>query len=170
MRIITFLIALMLILPGCTKEETSSGVQQIQQLDEADNPSLAIGRDMLAAALRYDIDRFVERNRPQLKTVFVSIIDSDPADELLERLEGTRLEVHKFSEWTTYFRNEQGQPVLPKRFFLLNVRDVRIIDSTHCEVDTVWDASGIKIPGETFFLENIEGTWRVVNVRLTPAR
>jgi hypothetical protein len=168
MRLISCIAVLLLLLGGCTSDEAGSVVEQIQQLDEAENPSLAIGRDALAAALRYDIDTFVERNRPKLEVVFLSILGSDPADELLERLEGTALEVRKFSEWTTYFKNEQGQPVMPKRFFLLNVRDVRIVDSAHIEVDTAWDASGIKIPGETFYVESIEGTWRVIDKRVTP--
>jgi hypothetical protein len=156
----------LLLLAGCGGQQAQQ-TQDISILSEADNPELAIGRDMLAAALRYDIDTFVERNKPELKICFLSILNADPADELLDRLEGTKLEVHKFSEWTHYFKDEDGRPVLPKRFFHISVRDVRIIDSENAEVDTAWEASGINIPGETFIMEKIAGTWRVVGTRLT---
>lgn len=167
MKSIAAIVILILFFSGCSAEYADDDSQPLNTISDADNPALAIGRDMLAAALRYDIDRFVERNRPKLKVCFLSVIDDDPADELIARLEGTKLEVHKFSEWTTYFRNEDGQPVMPDRFFRISVRDIRIIDSTHAEVDTQWSASGIAIPGETFALENIEGTWRVITVRMT---
>lgn len=167
MKKLAVIISLMLILTGCSGEYADDEVQPLNTLNDADNPEIAIARDMLAAALRYDIDRFVEKNRPKLEICFLSILNSDPADELIARLEGTKLEVHKFSEWTTYSRNEDGQPIIPKRYFTISVRDVRIIDSTHAEVDTSWNASGISIPGETFILEKIAGTWRVVGVKLT---
>jgi hypothetical protein len=161
------IVILILLFSGCGSEYAEDEAQQFNTISDADNPAFVAGRDMLAAALRYDIDRFVERNQPRLKVCFLSILDADPADELLARLEGTKLEVHKFSEWSTYFRNEDGQPVMPDRFFRISVRDARIIDSTHAEVDTQWSASGIAIPGETFALENSEGTWRVIKVRYT---
>ena len=167
MKKLAFIIPLFLIISGCSEKYAQDDSQRISTLSEEDYPEIAIARDMLAAAVRYDIDRFVERNRPKLEECFLSILDSDPADELLVRLEGTMLEVHKFSKWTTYYRNEDGQPIIPKRFFTISVRDVRIIDSTHAEVDTIWNASGISLPGETFMLENFAGTWRVINTRMT---
>ena len=168
MKRLTVIVALIMIFAGCGEEYADDEAQKINDLNEADNPAIAIARDMLAAALRYDIDQFVKRNRPKLDVCFLNILGNDPADELLARLEGTKLDVHKFSEWTTYFKNETGQPATPKRYFLISVRDVRIIDSTHAEVDTIWNASGIEIPGETFMLEKIAGTWWVINTRLTP--
>ena len=167
MKRLAVIISIILIMTGCSGEYADDEVQPINTLNDADNPEIAIARDMLAAAIRYDIDRFVERNRPKLKVCFLNILDSDPADELLARLKDTKLEVHKFSEWSTYFKNEDGQPIIPKRFFTISVRDVRIIDSTRAEVDTRWNASGISIPGETFILERIAGTWRVTGTRLT---
>jgi hypothetical protein len=167
MKRLTVIISIILIMTGCSGEYADDEVQPINTLNDADNSEIAIARDMLAAAVSYDIDRFVERNRPKLKVCFLSILDADPADELLARLEDTKLEVHKFSEWSTYFKNEDGQPIIPKRFFTISVRDVRIIDSTRAEVDTRWNASGISIPGETFILERIAGTWRVTGTRLT---
>lgn len=167
MKRLAVIIPLILIMTGCSGEYAQDEAQRINTLNEEDNPEIAIARDMLAAALRYDIDRFVEKNRPKLEMCFLSILDTDPADEFLARLVGTKLEVHKFSEWTTYSRNEDGQSIMPKRFFTISVRDVRIIDSTHAEVDTSWNASGISIPGETFTLERIVGTWRVTGTRLT---
>ncbi len=167
MKSIAAIAVLVLLISGCSAEYAEDEAQPLNTISDADSPELAMGRDMLAAALRYDIDRFVERNRPIVKVCFLSILDADPADELITRLEGTKLEVHKFSEWSTYFKNEDGQPVLPDRFFRISVRDIRLIDPTHAEVDTSWSASGIAIPGETFTLENIEGTWRVIDVKLT---
>ena len=167
MKNIAAIVILVLLFSGCSNEYAGDDAQPINTLSDADNPAVAIARDMLAAALRYDIDRFVMRNQPRLEVCFLSILDDDPADELLTRQEGTKLEVHKFSEWSTYFRNEDGQAVMPKRFFRISVRDVRIIDSTHAEVDTSWNASGIAIPGETFALEKIEGTWQVKSVRFS---
>lgn len=167
MKRLAVIISIILIMTGCSGEYAQDEVQRINTLSEEDNPEIAIARDMLAAAVRYDIDSFVERNRPKLEVCFLSILDADPADELLARLEGTKLEVHKFSEWTTYSRNEDGQPIIPKRYFTISVRDVRLIDATHAEVDTSWNASGISIPGETFILERIAGTWRVTGTRLT---
>ena len=168
MKKFTVIVVLILLFSGCSGEYADDETQRINKLSDADNPEIAIARDILAVALRYDIDRFVERNRPRLEVCFLSVIDSDPADELLARLEGTKLEVHKFSEWSTYFRNENGEAVMPDRFFRISVRDVRIIDATHFEVDTHWDASGIAIPGETITLESVAGTWRVTDVRVTP--
>lgn len=167
MKRLAVIISLMLIMTGCSGEYAQDEAQRINTLSNEDNPEIAIARDMLAAALRYDIDRFVERNRPKLEVCFLSILDSDPADELLARLEGTKLEVHKFSEWTIYYKDEDGNSIIPKRYFTISVRDVRIIDSTHAEVDTSWEASGISIPGETFMLEKIAGTWRVTGTKLT---
>ncbi len=167
MKSIAAIAVLILILSGCGAEYAGEETQKLNTLSDADNPEIAIGRDMLAAALRYDIDRFVEKNRPRVDVCFLSILDSDPADELLDRLEGTKLEVHKFSEWTTYFKDENGAPYIPERFFRISVRDVRIIDSTHAEVDTSWNASGLEIPGETFMVEKFSGTWRVTGVRYT---
>jgi hypothetical protein len=163
MRYISSAIILILLFAGCSTEYA----EETEPLNEADSPALAIGRDMLAAALLFDINRFVEQHQPEIKVCFLSILDSDPADELLVRLEGARLEVHKFSEWTTYFRNEDGQPVMPDRYFRISVRDVRIIDSTHAEVDLNWNVSGLAAPSETFFMELIEGAWIVTDVRFT---
>jgi hypothetical protein len=160
-------VVLLLVLSGCSGEYADDGVEKISEMSEADHPEIAIGRDLLAAALRYDIDTFVERNKPKLKVCFLNILGEDPADELLARLEGTKLEVHKFSSWTTYFTNDQGSPTMPRNFLSISVRDVRVPDSTHGEVDTIWKASGIELPGETFFLERIEGTWLVINKKVT---
>jgi len=167
MKRLAFIIPLLLIISGCSEKYAQDDAQRSNTFNEADHPEIAIARDILAAALRYDIDRFVERNSPKIEVCFLSILDSDPADELLVRLEGTGLEVHKFSEWATYSRNEYDQPIIPKRYFTISVRDVRIIDSTHAEVDIIWNASGISIPGETFMLENFAGTWRVISTRMT---
>jgi hypothetical protein len=168
MKNIIVMTAVMLVISGCTGEYADEGVQKMNTMSDADNPELSIGRDMLAVALRYDIDQFVERNRPRLEDCFLDILGENPSDELLARLEGTKLKVHKFSEWTTFYKDENGSPVIPRRFFTISVRDVRIIDSTHMEVDTAWNASGNDIPGETFYLERIEGTWRVIRSKLTP--
>ncbi len=167
MRKLAAILIMIFVFAGCGEEYADGEAQKISALNEADNPEIAIARDMLAAALRYDIDRFVERNRPKLDVCFLNILGADPADELIARLEGTKLKVYKFSEWTTYFKNEKGAPTIPKRFFSISVRDVRITDSTHMEVDTIWEASGIGIPGETFMLERIAGTWRVISTKLT---
>lgn len=168
MKKLIYIVAGMLIIAGCTGEYADEDVVKMNTMNDADNPELSIGRDLLAAALRYDIDQFVERNRPKLEDCFLNIIGEDPADELISRLDGTKLKVHKFSEWTTFYKDENGAPIIPKRFFSISVRDVRIIDSTHAEVDTAWKASGIDIPGETFHLESIEGTWRVISSKVTP--
>jgi len=167
MKRLAVIITLILIIAGCGEEYAQDEAQGINTLNDKDNPEIAIGRDILAAALRYDIDRFVEKNRPKLEVCFLSILDSNPADELLSRLEGTKLEVRKFSEWTSYYKNENRQPILSDRFFTITVRDFRVIDSAHAEVDTMWNASGIALPGETFILEKIAGTWRVISTRMT---
>lgn len=166
MKIFAAIAVFLLVLSGCSGEYADDGVEKMNTMNDADNPELSIGRDMLAAALRYDIDTFVERNRPRLEVVFLNILGEDPADELIERLKGTRLEVHKFSSWTTYFTNDKGSPTMPRNFLSISVRDVRVPDATHGEVDTAWEASGIDIPGETFMLERIEGTWRVISSKL----
>lgn len=168
MKNIAAIVVVLLVLSGCSGEYVDDGQVKMSEMSEADHPEIAIGRDLLAAALRYDIDTFVERNNPRLEVCFLSIIGNDPADELLARLEGTRLEVHKFSSWTTYFTNDQGSPKIPRNFLSISVRDVRVPDSTHGEVDTIWKASGIELPGETFFLERIEGTWVVIGKKVTP--
>ena len=167
MRKLAAILIMIFIFAGCGEEYADGEAQKINALNETDNPEIAIARDMLAAALRYDIDQFVERNRPKLDVCFLNILGHDPADELIARLEGTKLKVYKFSEWTTYFKNENDAPTIPERFISISVRDVRITDSTHMEVDTIWKASGIEIPGETFMLERIAGTWRVINTRVT---
>ena len=167
MRTISALIILLLLIPACETEYAGQETRRINELDETANPEIAIARDMLAAALIYDINRFVERNRPKLDVCFLSILDVDPADELLARLKDARLEVHKFSEWATYSKDEDGQSVMPERFFRISVRDVRIMDATRAEVDTHWSASGVYLPGETFSLEKIAESWRVTGVRYT---
>jgi len=167
MKILSAIAIVLLVFPGCSGKHVDDDVVKMNTMSDADNPELAIGRDLLAAALRYDIDTFVERNKPKLEVCFLNILGNDPADELLARLEGTKLEVHKFSSWTTYFTNDQGSPTMPRNFLSISVRDVRVPDSTHGEVDTIWKASGIELPGETFFLERIEGTWRVIKKKVT---
>ena len=167
MKILAAIAIVLLVLPGCSGKHVDDDVVKMNTMSDTDNPELAIGRDLLAAALIYDINQFVERNRPRLEVCFLSILGEDPADDLIARLKGARLEVHKFSSWTTYFTNDQGSPTMPRNFLSISVRDVRLPDATHGEVDTIWKASGIEIPGETFMLERIEGTWRVIRMKLT---
>jgi len=162
------MIILTLLLAGCSEEYAGDRPPQLNEIRDADNPELSTARDMLAAALRYDIDRFVRRNRPEMKSCFLSILGADPADDLLARLEGAGLEVHKFSEWSFRFKDENGMWTNPGRYILISVRDGRIMDSTHGEVDTAWNVSGNDIPGETFILEKFADAWRVTDVKLTP--
>jgi hypothetical protein len=168
MRMLLSAAIAMMLLGGCGGEYAEDWSQKVNSIDESAHPEVALIRDMLAAAVRYDIDSFARKNEPRTKNVFLSILDADPADALLERLEGAALEVHKFSEWARFSKNEEGQPALPKRYLTLSVRDIRLPDSTHAEVDTIWHASGIEIPGETLYLQSIEGTWQVMDVKLTP--
>ncbi len=167
-KVFTVAAVFLLVLSGCGGEYVDEG-RRIQALDEAEHPEIAEARDILAAALRFDIDRFVERNDPRVKVCFLSILNYDPADELLARLKGTRLEVHKFSEWSRYIKNDKGQSVMPGRYLIVSVRDFRVIDSSHAEVETVWNDSGIAIPGETFRVEKIAGKWVVMSAAYTPA-
>ena len=165
MKKMTILVLVMLILAGCSEEYVSSESQLFSELSEEDMPELGVARDMLAAALSYQIDLFVEKNRPEMKVCFLSILDLDPAEELLARLEGTKLEVHKFSEWATHFKNEQGLPYIPNNYITISVRDVRILDSDNAEVDTRWNVSGVSIPGETCTVKRFAGTWKVTGIR-----
>ena len=155
---------------GCGPRTAGDEARPLNTVKDEEYPQLAMGRDMLATALRYDIEKFVDKNNPRLEDVFLNVIGEDPADDLLQRLEGTPLKVHKFSSWTTFSKNERGEPVTPKRYFILSVRDIRIFDTGVMEVDTAWNASGIAIPGETFALEYLGRHWRVTSVRLTPTQ
>ncbi len=87
------IISLMLIMTGCSGEYAQDEAQRINTLSEEDNPEITISRDMLAAALKYDIDRFVKRNRP-------------------------KLEVHKFSEWTIYCKDKDRNSIPGETFTL----------------------------------------------------
>jgi hypothetical protein len=163
-----FIIVLALLLAGCGPESAGDDARPLNTIPDEEYPQLSMGRDMLAKALRYDIERFVEKNDPRLETVFLDMMGQDPADDLMDRLGGTPLEVVKFSRWATYSKNERGEPVLPKRYLILSVRDIRIFDTGVMEVDTAWNASGIQIPGETLTLEFLGGEWHVTSTRLTP--
>lgn len=161
-----YIIALLMVAAGCAGSHPQQGEADLYALLSGEETvELADAREMLAAALRHQIGRYVEKNGNDMGVVFLSILDIDPADQLLSRLSGTPLEVRRFSEWSTYYRNEEGKPYIPKNYVAISVRDIDIQDYDNATVSTSWNISGIAMPAETCILERIAGSWLVTGVR-----
>lgn len=128
---------------------------------------VADGREMLAAALRHQIERYAEKNGTGAGAVFVSVLDLDPADELLARLAGAPLEVRKFSQWSAYYRSRDGRPYIPENYVIISVRSMDIADYDNAAVSTQWNVSGILLPAQTYVLARIAGSWTVTGTRFS---
>lgn len=161
-------IALLLIAAaaGCAGPRPDTGEADLYKaLQGEETVEIADAREMLAAGLRFQIDRYAGKSGTDVEVVFLSILDMDPADRLLARLEGTALEVRKFSEWSAFYRSEDGKPFVPDNYAIISVRSIDIVDYDNAAVSTSWNISGIAMPAETYLLERIAGSWKVTGTR-----